>query len=348
VEGAGALNDSLPKIGLDARLTRQLSVGMQTYVRELRQRLPVVAPQYAYVAFDRGGNFGWDEQVRLPVAIARSRVRLVHYMSLYVPLFSPVPSVITIHDLIHLRYPEYFKSKVGPYYRTVVRYACARAKRVITDDEKTVEDLVRLLHVDPQKIRSIPLGVDQRFFEPAAPYVAAAPYLLYVGNHREHKNLRTLFDAWSALPDDMAVDLYVTGRDDFGGELERRRTPVRKIVALGDVAAESLPSYYAGALALVQPAFREGFGLPVLEAMASGCAVVATEGALPRALANAALTFESTDVRQLRAALERVTLNPDERDAYVREGRAAAATLTWDRCARATAAVYAEALEGTC
>jgi glycosyltransferase involved in cell wall biosynthesis len=348
VESSGALTRGRPQVGLDARLTRQLSVGMKTYVRELTARLPQVAPEYAYVSFDRGGNFGWDEQVRLPMAIARSGVGLMHYMSLYVPLISPAPSVVTIHDLIHLRFPEYFKSKVGPYYRTVVRYACWRARRVITDDEKTIDDLVHLLHVDPVKIRVVPLGVDDRFFESSPPHVAPAPYLLYVGNHRPHKNLQTLFDAWSGLPQDLAVDLYLTGPDDFDGELERRRTAVRKIVALGDVMAESLGSYYAGALALVQPALREGFGLPVLEAMASGCAVVATEGALPRVLADAAITFESTNADQLRGSLERVMLEPELRARYVRAGRAAAAILTWDRCARATAAVYAEAMEGPC
>jgi glycosyltransferase involved in cell wall biosynthesis len=348
VESPGALTPAAPKILLDARLTRQLSVGMKTYVRELTNRLPAVAPQYEYVSFDRGGNFGWDEQVRLPAAIVRSHARLVHYMSLYVPLISPAPSVVTIHDLIHLRFPEYFKSKVGPYYRTVVRYACSRARRVITDDEKTIDDLMHFLDVDPVKIRVVPLGIDDRFFVGSPPRVAPAPYLLYVGNHRPHKNLQTLFDAWSGLPQEMSVDLYVTGPDDFVGELERRRTAVRKIVALGEVTAESLGSYYAGALALVQPALREGFGLPVLEAMASGCAVVASEGALPRVLADAAMTFESTNADQLRGSLERVMLEPELRARYVRAGRAAAAMLTWDRCARATAAVYAEALEGPC
>jgi glycosyltransferase involved in cell wall biosynthesis len=348
VEGVGALSDARRAIGLDARLTRQLSVGMKSYVRELTRRLPVAAPQYDYVSFEQGGNFGWDEQIGLPLAIARSRVSLVHYLSLYVPLLSPAPSIVTIHDLIHLHFPEYFKAKVRPYYETVVRWACARAKRVITDDEKTVDDLERFLHVDRAKVRVIPLGVDQRFLDASAPHVAAKPYLLYVGNHRPHKNLHTLFEAWSALPDRIAVDLYVTGSDDFGGELERRSTPERGIVALGDVSEDELASYYAGAVALVQPSFREGFGLPALEAMASGCAVVATEGALPRVLAPAALVFESGSAAELRAMLERIVIEPELRATYARAGRIAAATLTWDRCALETASVYAEVLEEAC
>lgn len=348
MEGAGALNGSRQAIGLDTRLTRQLSVGMKSYVRELAARLPVVAPQYDYVPFERGGNFGWDEQIGLPLAIARSRVSLVHYLSLYVPLLSPAPSIVTIHDLIHLLFPEYFKAKVRPYYQTVVRWACARAKRVITDDEKTVDDLERFLHVDRAKVRVIPLGVDERFLAGSAAHVAATPYLLYVGNHRPHKNLHTLFEAWSSLPDGAAVDLYLTGADDFEGELARRSRPERKIVTLGDVSEDQLASYYAGALALVQPSFREGFGLPALEAMASGCAVVATEGALPRVLAPAALVFESGSADELRAMLERVVAEPDLRAQCARAGRSAAAPLTWDRCARATASVYEEVLGEAC
>ena len=96
-------------------------------------------------------------------------------MSQYVPLMLPPRFVITIHDLIHLRFPQYFKAKVGPYYRTVVRRACARATRVITDDERTVEDLVEFLGVDRAKVRVIPLGVAERFLEPVQPVVARAP-----------------------------------------------------------------------------------------------------------------------------------------------------------------------------
>ena len=133
----------MDRIGLDGRMTRQMSVGMKTYARELIARLPQVAPEFTFSFFERGANFGYDEQVRLPLEMGRSRLDLMHFMSLYVPLISPVPSIITIHDVIHLRYPQYFKSKVRSYYATVVRLACARAKRVITDDERTIDDLER-------------------------------------------------------------------------------------------------------------------------------------------------------------------------------------------------------------
>jgi len=315
---------------------------MKTYARELVSRLPQVAPEFAYTTFSTGGNFGLDEQVRLPWAMRRSQVDLVHFLSIYVPLLTAAPSVVTVHDLIHLRFPQYFKAKVGPYYQTVVRLACARAKAVVTDDERTVDDLHELLGVDKKKIRVIALGVDDRFLSPVEPFAAARPYVLYVGNHRRHKNLPTLFDAWSGLPETDGVDLYVTGPDDFNGELQRRSLAGRAVVAVGDVPDERLASYYAGARALVQPALREGFGLPMLEAMAVGCPVIACEDAVPRILEPAALTFAARDHKELSAILHDVIVDAGLRERFVNSGRRIARTLTWDRCARLTADVYRE------
>jgi glycosyltransferase involved in cell wall biosynthesis len=295
--------------------------------------------------FTRGGNFGWGEQVALPLSMRRAKLDAVHYLSQYVPVLLPRRFVMTIHDLIHLRFPHYFKRKVGPYYATVVRRACAHARRIITDDDRTVDDLEELLGVDRAKVRVIPLGVSEIFGRGIEPHAPARPYFLYVGNHRDHKDLATLFAAWSNLPDRYAVDLLLTGADVFGGELQRRSTARRSIVALGNVSAERLAGYYAGARALVQPALREGFGLPMLEAMAAGCPVVGSADAVPSALASAALSFPTRDPAALGAMLERVLDDEGLREQAIKLGCDVARRLTWDRCARATADVYSEMLE---
>jgi glycosyltransferase involved in cell wall biosynthesis len=333
------------RVGLDARLTRQLSAGMKAYVRELVVRLPRVAPEYEYVPFVQGGNFGWKEQIGLPLALRLAKLNVVHFLSQYVPVLLPRRFLLTIHDLIHLRFPHYFKRKVGPYYATVVRRACARAARVITDDQRTVEDLGEFLGVPAAKIRVIPLGVSELFLKAIEPYAAPRPYLLYVGNHRVHKDLATLFEAWTGLPSALQIDLYLTGPDDFGGELQRRSDNARRIVALGDVTTECLAGYYAGAQALVQPALREGFGLPMLEAMAAGCPVVACRDAVPGPLAPAALTFGAGNVQELRRLLVELTGDEGVRIRAIKLGRELAHSLTWDRCARATADIYREVLE---
>lgn len=333
------------KIALDARLTRQMSVGMKAYARELAARLPRIAPDMQFAIFREGGNFGWDEQVRLPGAIRRARPDLTHYLSLYTPLFSPRPYVVTIHDLIHLRFPEYFKAKVGPYYRTHVRYVCSRARLVITDDERTIVDLQRFLGIDPARVRVVPLGVDDVYLEAHEPFRPARPYLFYAGNHRAHKDLPTLFEAWSGLPAEIPLDVYITGDDDLGELHAKYRRENGRIVAIGDISTAQLAAYYAGAQALVHPALCEGFGLPMLEAMASGCPVIACEDAIPGVLRAAALTFAPRDAAGARSALQRVLGDEGLRSALVNQGQAAARSLTWDRCAARTAEIYREVLE---
>lgn len=337
----------MKRVGLDVRQTRQMSVGMKQYSEELARRLPAVAPDLSFVHFEHGANFGWDEQWVLPRAMRAARLDLTHFTSLYVPLAAPRPYVMTIHDLIHLRFPQFFKSKVGPYYRTVVRFAAKRAARVLTDDERTIADLERFLGVDPQRCRVVPLGAGDAFLADVQPYRARQPYLLYSGNHRPHKDLRTLFEAWAGLPEDVHVDLYVTGEDDFGGALHAYQSANRQIVVLGPVAYEKLPALYAGAAALVHPALCEGFGLPMLEAMAAGTPVIASEEAAPRVLQSAVLSFPAGDAAALRVRIERMLADEGLRDAFKNEGRALAHHLTWDNCARQTAAVYREVLEET-
>lgn len=321
-----------------------MSVGMVTYARELRAHLPRIAPDFRFIEVGQGDNYGWDESVWLPRDIRRRGAALTHYLCLHAPVIPPRPFVITIHDLIHLRFPHFFEANLGRYYRTVVRFQLWRSARLITDDERTVGDFVRFLGVRREKIRVIPLGAAETFFRPAPPYRAPRPYVLYVGNHYAHKDLPTLARAWASLPSQHDVDLYLTGNDDLNGlraEFGRERG---SIVALGTVDASELASYYAGATALVQPALTEGFGLPLLEAMAQGCAVVACRDAIPSVLKAGAFAFSPRDAREAAAAIERLLVDRDLREAAVHRGRALAAPFTWERCAAETANVYREVL----
>ncbi len=337
----------MKRVGLDGRLSRQMSVGMKLYAREMCARLPQVAPEFAYTIFSRGGNFDWGEQVALPLAIAKTHVDLVHFLSHYAPLVVPARSIVTLHDVIHLCFPQHFKRKVAWYYRFVVRRACARAARVITADERTVDDIERFLAVDRAKIRVIALGVDPELFAPApgaAVHAAERPYFLYVGNHREHKDLATLLEAWHSLPERYDVDLYLSGQDDFAGALQRASTSRRHARALGEPSVRELAAYYRGARALVHPALREGFGLTLLEAMAAGAPVVVCADAVPSVLKEATLTFAAKDARALAERLAAVLDDQGLRARLVNDGQMLARRFTWDRCARATADVYREVL----
>jgi glycosyltransferase involved in cell wall biosynthesis len=330
-------------VAFDARMTSHMSAGMALYVRKLVELLPRVAPDLRFAFIGGGDNFDLAEQLALPLTIARTRPRLVHVPTPFVPLIVPAPLVVTIHDLIDLHYPQFGKRKVVPYYRYGVGPVARRARAVITDDEATAVDLERFLGVAPARVRVVALGVDL----PVAPAFArhgAAPYFLYVGNHRGHKDLGTLVRAWASLPEPLEVDLLMTGSDDVGSNFAGLTRSRGKLIFTGDVGEPELAELYRGARAYVHPALREGFGLPMLEAMRAGVPVIAARTALPRALAPHALPFTPGDWAGLAEILVRVLSEPERFAQLGSAGEAATRELTWERTARATAAVYRELL----
>lgn len=326
----------MTRIAFDARETSHMSQGVLAYARSLRAWLPRVAPDLDLVALGDGDNFDVAEQVGLPFALLRSRARLAHFPTIYVPRVVPIPYVLTVHDLIDLHEPQYVKRHVGPYWRAVVAPVARGARAVITDDEATVADLERFLRVDPRRVRVIPLGSDDA---PAEPMTWPRPYLLYVTNRRPHKNIATLVRAWESLPAERAIDLVLSGDDDGSVRGTRERG---EIVHLGHRSGAELARWYAGAAAYVHAALREGFGLPLLEAMRHGAPVVAARSALPRVLAPHALGVDGRDALAFRAALLEVLDDPPAAAARAAAASVATRALTWERTAAATAAVYRE------
>jgi len=340
-----------PDVALDVRQTSHTSAGMLAYVHVLRTFLPELAPDLRFAQFGHGDNFDFAEQVGMPLVLARLRPRLVHFPTPYVPRFVPAPHVVTVHDVIDLEFPQYAKPKVQPYWRHVVGPVLRSARAVITDDDATVELLQRYLRVDPARVRVIPLGVDAPAY-PIAPERRARPYVLYAGNHRPHKDLGTLVSAWASLPDGIQVDLVMTGEDEPG--LRALATGARgELVFTGDCDGQRLDELFRGALAYVQPSQREGFGLPLLEALRAGTPAIAAETAAPSVLKPFVHRYPARDAAALRALLlraceEAAASGPTESPATMRadaeRARAATAHLTWERTVRATADVYRELL----
>jgi glycosyltransferase involved in cell wall biosynthesis len=331
---------SAARVALDVRITSHMSDGMIRYVRELAARLPGAAPDLTIVPVGGGDNFDFAEQVALPLAARRSGARLLHIPSPFVPLVPGLPFVVTIHDLIDLRYPAFGKRKVGPYYRAVVAPVARRARAVITDDEGTARDLERFFRVSRAKIRIVPLGVEGPARVPAVR--RARPYFFNVGNHRPHKNLDALVRAWGALPSELPADLLLTGSDDVALPLRHRPGDAGDVLFLGTISDADLAGHYRGAAAYVHPALCEGFGLPMLEAMRAGAPVIASHSALPTVLAPHAFAFECGDVDELAALLVRALQDRGRFRGGAEAAQAATAYLTWERTARATADVYRE------
>jgi len=319
-----------------------MSAGMLAYVRALRWWLPRVAPDLRLVEFGSGDNFDPAEQLVMPLALARLRPRLVHFPTPFVPRVVSAPHVVTVHDVIDLEFPQYAKRKVGPYWRHVAGPVLRSARAVVTDDDATVELLERFLRVDPARVRVVPLGVDAP--EPMPdPVVRPRPYLFYAGNHRPHKDLATLVAAWASLPDRDAVDLILTGPEEPA--LRAVRHAQGELIFAGECSTEDVWRYHRGAIAYVHPALREGFGLPLLEALRAGTPVIASDGATPAVLAPYVHRYAAHDVVALRAFLLRAVEQPESFAATAASARAATAHLTWERTVRATAGVYRDVLD---
>jgi len=321
-----------PGVAFDARLTTHMSVGMQQYVRELATRIPRLAPDLQVETFGDGDNFDFAEQIAMPLWLARKRPRLVHFPSPFAPLVIPAPYVVTIHDLIDLNYPQWTKPKARWYYREIVRRLARGARCVITDDPATATDITRYYGVDAEQIAVIPLGIEATTVDPVR---HARPYAIYAGNRRPHKDLATLVEGWKLVDPRFELDLALTGDADAAllGTRERGR-----VVFLGDLAHADVLRWIAGAAVLVHAALREGFGLPLLEAASLGTPVVVAEGAVPEPLRPVVRTFAPGNPSSLARAVEAAL--GDEVGELALRACEAAARLSWDRCARETAAVY--------
>jgi glycosyltransferase involved in cell wall biosynthesis len=319
-----------------------MSAGMLAYVRALRRYLPSVAPELRVTPFGAGDNFDAAEQAGMPLALARLRPLLAHFPTPFVPRFVPVPYVVTVHDLIDVEFPQYAKRKVGPYWRHVVGPVLRGARAIITDDDATVDLLAEYVRIDAERVRVVPLGVDAPDPLPE-PERRPRPYVLYAGNHRPHKDLATLVAAWASLPGDSAVDLVLTGPDEPA--LRAAAAGARGELAFaGDVDARRMWALHRGALAYVQPSLREGFGLPLLEALRAGTPAIGADTAVPSVLQPYVRRYAAGDAAALRALLHEVVARRGAFDDVAAAAREATAHLTWQRTVRATADVYRELL----
>jgi glycosyltransferase involved in cell wall biosynthesis len=249
-----------------------------------------------------------------------------------------IPTVVTIHDLVSILYPEFASPSAKLYGNRAQRRMSVLADIVVCNSDDTANDVESRFGVPASRIRVTPLGVDEIFFDrPRLPRLVAEPYVLFVGSEQPRKNLERLEQAMVLLRARGLPHLLVTAGADAWGRVDIGASFLRRV---GNVSDEELVSLYAHSSCLAIPSLHEGFGLPALEAMAAGTAVVAANvAALPDVTGGAAVLVDPLDPADIADGLERAIT---DRESFIERGRKRAAEFTWQRTAAMTADVYRE------
>ena len=258
---------------------------------------------------------------------------VLHCPTFRAPVRSPLPLVVTFHDLAVLRRPETFNAWTRSYSRAMLPLVARAADRAIAVSEFTAQELVDVLRVPEEKIRVVRQAVGPPFTEPGP--AAEGDYVLAVGTLEPRKNLGRLVDGFRRADLD-GTELRVVGPRGWGGVEVAASDRVRW---LGEVSDEELARLYRGARCVAYVSLYEGFGLPVLEAMACGAAVVSSDLPPVREFARGVVTVDPEDPEAIAEGLERAIARRDE---LRRQGREAAAGYDWRHVAAETAAVYRE------
>ena len=339
------------KLGIDIReLEKGKRTGIGRYLRNFiaymlqsrpEHQLCLYGNQHTEVDFEAGnavvrleeeGITLWWDQAILPKFAAEDGIDV--FLSPYVkgPVRIACPLVTTVHDLLFLVFPEYSNWRQKPRQmlaKRMARWVGKRADLILTDSEYSRGDIRALLGLTGEKIQVLPMGVDENYrpvrdrYEVervCAAYAIAPPYIFYLGNFKPHKNVQGLIRAFAHLPEAVRrqYPLVLGGRQDAWQS--QRRQLVRELDLddtvhfIGAVADADMPALYSGAELFVFPSFYEGFGLPPLEAMACGTAVVASSRtSIPEVVGEAGCLVDPEDSEVLVAAMSRILEDGQER-----------------------------------
>jgi glycosyltransferase involved in cell wall biosynthesis len=357
--------------------------GMEVAARELIPALVAAAPEARFTAFinretaaAKDGPWGellpavtvpvsarnrvqWvrGEQTLLPRLAARHGVELLHSLASTAPARGRFRRVVTVHDLIYARFPEAHAGVRSIGMRLLVPLAVRRSHRVIVDSQSTAEDLVELLHTPRERIDVVPLGLGSvRRGQPAPDHtvrerleLGQRRVVLSLSAKRPHKNLPALIDALALIPAERRPLLVLPGYPTAHERELRERAAAAGVAAdvrfPGWVQSELIEGLWEVAEAFVYPSLYEGFGLPVLEAMARGVPVACSNASsLPEVAGDATLAFDPHDPLAIAGALELLLSDPVEAKRLRERGLARAKLFSWERTAQATLASYRRAL----
>lgn len=292
----------------------------------------------------------------IPVQLLTGRIDLFHSPDFVLPPVLPkVPTLLTVHDLSFLHYPETFPAALVNYLNSVVPWSVGRATHILADSEATKLDLVGLWHVPKDKITVLLSGVNGRFqpVHNAAKITAVqqkysignAPYLLSVGTIQPRKNYQMLIRAFRPIAEQFPHNLIISGGkgwlfDEMMAEIETQRLTER-VHFIGFVDDDDLPALYSGADLFLFPSLYEGFGLPLLEAMGCGTPVISSNASsLPEVGAETAVYLSPHDEQAWTATILDLLQNDQKRTALAQKGISHAAQFSWQKTAETLLTIY--------
>lgn len=365
------------RIGIDCRLWEQTGVGR--YTKNIVLNLQKIDLRNQYVLFVRKEdlesiqkkitnpkwkivetNIKWhslSEQLKFPSIINKEKLDLMHFPYFSIPILYNKPFVVTIHDLIinhfstgkasTLIYPLYLIKRQA--YKFIIKRAAQRAKKIITPSNATKEEVIKTLGIAENKIDVAYEASEVRFsdvkLKTETPEIFAKDYFLYIGNAYPHKNLDRLLKAFKKI-ENPNLKLILVGQKDYFYKQFEAANESNNIIFYGKATDSELASLYANAIALVAPSLMEGFGLPVLEAMALKCLVVASDIPAFREIAGEnAIYFNPNDENDIKTKLEDVLENSEK---YKMEKIAKAfeksQQFSWEKAAEQTLNIYESSL----
>jgi glycosyltransferase involved in cell wall biosynthesis len=365
------------RVAIDARKLHDYGIG--TYVRNLLRELArqdddaeyvlicapadveflkTLGPRFRPVA-DRSANYSVREQLSIPRALARAKVDLFHAPHYVVSPLTTRPYVVTIHDCIHLRFPQYLPSRGALHYaRVMMRMSAKRSKRILTVSQASKNDILHYLRVPSDKVEVIYNALDERLATVPTPedvdrvrqrFLLTSPFILYTGNIKPHKNVDRLIEAFSIMRRRGIEDVKLLIIGDEISKYPNLRRLVHRfqlhqhVRFLGFVPDATLAVLYRLASVFVFPSLYEGFGLPPLEAMASGTPVVTSNiSSLPEVVGDAALLIDPMDAWAIADATSRVLMEPQLRADLVHRGFERVKAFSWERSVGRVREVYAE------
>lgn len=357
------------RIVIDARMYKESGIGR--YIRNLISHLEnfdkkndyfILHLKSDYDTLEYYSNFenilagfkwyGISEQIKLPKLLNKLKPDLVHFPHFNVPFFYDSKFVVTIHDLIHQHFsmaratthdPITYKFKQFGYKR-VFQHAIKKSLKIFTPSNFVKRQLINEWNIDAGKITITPEAVDDKI-----PSIVnnlstkmTEPYIFYVGNAHPHKNVEGLIKAFLLIVKKYPkLNLVLSGYDHYFWQRIKNEYKHKDIIYTGYVSEEKLVTLYKNALLFVMPSFEEGFGIPILEAMACGCPVVSSNtGALPEVGGDAAFYFDPKNMIDMGDKIDRVLQSEKLRKELIEKGKKRVRKFSWEKLAQQTLEGY--------